>query len=222
MLYIIDLSELEKKNPGYFRSHGISLTEKVVRHTLTADRIVKELGLDGRAYMKKVNGVWMMVLYGNQNLRAVLTSNKYKVRNPKMIQFAVGAVGRAGDAFKGITHIAVVVAAGDAIVQAFLRDEGASDAIARFLTGVPKALTAAVIGQGAALVTGLFTTSILVPFVAAVAVTLAAGYGLDELDEEYGLTEMLKEHLRQLRDPGPSDPLAPHILQWEIDAAKIG
>ncbi len=224
MITLIDLTDLEELNREFFSSKNITtdMVAHAANNLVQAEGILDELGLKGRAYVKQIKGTTMVVLKGDQSLRTVLTGTTYKLRNPKMIQFAVGTVGRIGNALKSIAHVTLAVVAADAMARAYLEDEGAQGAIARFLTGMGISIAATAVGQFVAFIGASATTLVIGPFMAGALVTFGTAYGMILLDEKYGITRMLAESIGSIGPFNAPDVVPPYHRQWETDAGRIG
>ena len=188
MLMVIELSD------AMAEATGVDLVSAAAAG-IDADgarRIVGELGLTGRAYVKTVEGRSYLILRGRPGLRPTLTGTRYLTTNPKVVNMVVTPANVAATAARA-TGIAVIAYAGLRIVEFILHDEDGR--LARLLgtlaTDIVRFAIAAGAGFLTAVVVGTFTTVVAAPLVAAIAVSLLASMALDRLDRRLGITETL-------------------------------
>ena len=155
-------------------------------------RIVQELGLTGRAYVKTVEGRSYLILRGYPGLRRSLTGTRYLTTNPNVAHMVVTPTNLAAAAARA-TGIAVIAYAGLRIVEFILHDEDGR--LARLLgtlaTDIIRFAIAAGFGFLTAAVASTFVTVVAAPLVAAIAVSIGVGIVLDDLDRRLGITETL-------------------------------
>ena len=165
----------------------------------TARKIAKELGIKGEAWIQYYKGRFYAVLKGNQKLRDVLKGTRYKVANPKMVQFAVGAVGRGLNAAKSIKYVAIAYCALE-VIEAVLSNEGILTAVAKLVANVAKVIAASVIGQLVAAGVGVLFGGVFLGFAVMAVVAVAAGIALNYVDDKYHLTDKLVAAVNEAYD----------------------
>lgn len=199
----IDVTHLVLEARGYLEEIGVTpdMIALAVDDVRMATKVAGELGFTGQAYAKTINGRVQIVIKGYAGNRATLTATHYPPGHAKVIAFGVGQLGRAASALKSVAYVGFAVLAADEIFLAMAGEQGYDEAVAGFGIGVAKILTATVIAE----ITGLIAAGatgglILVPLIVAATAAFAASWALNELDQKYGMTEALKEYVREQRN----------------------
>lgn len=216
-VFHIDVTHLVLEARGYLDEIGITpdMIALAVDDVRLATKVANELGFAGQAYAKKINGRAQIVIKGYAGNRATLTATKYPAAHAKMIAFGVGQLGRTASALKSVVYVGFVVLAADEIVLAMAGEQGYDEAVAGFGIGVAKILTAAAIAEILGLIAaGLAGSTILLPLIVAALASFAVSWALNELDKKYGMTEALKEYVREHRNanwPVDNNPAPPGL-----------
>lgn len=186
----------------------------------SVNRMVNELGLAGRAYIKKVGEKSYLILKGAPGLRPNLTGTRYLVSNPKVAKIVMSPSQLASGAAK-MTGVAVIAYASLRVVEYILsEDRELTTLLGTLATDLAKFGISAGAGWLAGVAVGAFTTLAAGPLIAAIAVGVLAGYALDRLDRHLGITVSLVAALKNR--PRPIERLAREVSIWErglIDSA---
>ena len=181
-------------------------------------RIVRELGLTGRAYVKIVENRSYLVLRGYPGLRPTLTGTRYLATNPKVAHMVISPTNLAQAAARA-TGIAIIAYAALRIVEFVLRDDDGRLAhlLGTLATDIVRFAIAAGFGFLAAALVGTVTTVVAAPLIAGIMVSVAVGMALDRLDRRFGITESLVEAIQTRLDQmqSPFGYLAREIHRWE-------
>jgi len=184
----------------------------------TIQKVVKEVGLTGRGYIKMVNNKAYFILKGAPSLRPTLNGTRYLASNPKVSQMIVSPKTLAQGAAKA-TGIAIIAYCALRVVEMVLKDEDGS--LARLLgtvaSDVIKFGIAAAAGWLAGAIVGSATTVVAGPLIAAFVVGVGVGIALDRIDRKFGLTELLVRAIEDAADSAmtPFRYLSRQIAQWE-------
>lgn len=162
-----------------------------IADSLVAMKILKDLGISGKAVMKNVSGKSYVILKGLPGKRNILTGTRYLATNPKIIKMAIGTKAVNRSILKG-SMITLVITIPLTIVDACLKDQVS---IGTLLGSVASDITKVLIASGAAslaaMAVGAITTLAAGPLIAAIFVGVAAGMALESLDQRYGITDKL-------------------------------
>ena len=214
LLYVVEL------NDEMARASGVDLTSlgTATDDSIAVARIVRELGLSGRAYISVRNGTRYLVLKGNPGARPVLNGTRYLAGNPKVARIIVGARQMAKGAARA-TGIAVVAYASLRIVEHILAEDqrNLSQLIGSLVTDVAKFAAASAAGWLAGAAVASVTTVVAGPLIAAIVVGVGVGILLDKVDRKYDLTGLMVRTIENTVDSfqNPFRILARYIQQWE-------
>ena len=185
------IKELENKN-------GVIMTTasyaSPLRDSLTAIRLLRELGLTGKVVIKNYGGKTYVILKGYAGDRKLFQGTRYLYTNPKVIRLAVGPKGIRASV-KGGFVLSVVLCTGINVFDYFIRDTATlfdlmgnvtSDIIKIGISSI--AAAAAGLAVGSVAVIGSIGA---VPLIAAIAIGVASGYALNKIDEKIGATKAL-------------------------------
>ncbi|MCA9652119.1 MAG: hypothetical protein KC501_19545 [Myxococcales bacterium] len=203
-----------------------------ISDSATAAKMVSELGLSGRAYIKTVGEKSYLILKGAPGLRPNLTGTRYLTTNPKVVNMVISPSQVARGAAK-MVGIAVIAYASLRVVEYILSDGDArlTTLIGTLSTDIIKFGMSAGAGWLASVAVGAVTTLAAGPLVAAILVGVLAGVALDRLDRSFGITDSLVAALESVVDglsemienrPRPIERLAREVSIWErgiIDSA---
>jgi len=164
---------------------------------ITATRILKELGLNGKAIIRKSNGKSYTIFKGYPGKRSVLKGTRYLSSNPKLVEMAIGKVGVAKAVVKS-SVIAFVLYVGINIFEHIL-DDGSTKAklFGTLATDVTKLAISSTIGAMAGIAAATVITFAAGPLVIAVGVAILVGWGLNKADECLGITDAFINKLEE-------------------------
>lgn len=168
-------------------------------------KMVRDLGGIGtKARISVRNGKQYIILSGYPGLRSALGSalkgTRYSITHPKIVEMGIGRYGIRGSALSGF-RLSCYVGVGIEAVEWFFNDESVwSDLFAGIGVELVKAGVASAIGYAAALAVGSVFTLAAAPAIAGAAVVLAIGWGLNALDNHYGIKNSVKAGLRYAVD----------------------
>jgi hypothetical protein len=161
-------------------------------------KLVKDMGSwrGARVVFAKGKTGDLVIIKGLPNERKLITGTRYKVTNPKMIEMQIGKPGiraAARDSARFGIYLVVAVDVLDYIV----RDKATFGQLLGHLSfDIPAVAIAAAVGaEAGALATGLLVVGSFAcgPFLVALAVGIAVGWGLSELDAKFHISEKLGE-----------------------------
>ncbi|MFK3942579.1 hypothetical protein ACI2KC_13005 [Pseudomonas monteilii] len=172
--------------------------------TLDLKNIVKMArdlgGIGTKARISVRNGKQYVILSGYPGLRRALNGTRYSIRNAEIVEMGIGRYGIRGSALSGF-RLSCYVSVGIEAVEWFFNDESVwSDLFAGVGVELVKAGIASAIGYAAALAVGSVFTLAAAPAIAGAAVVLAIGWGLNALDNHYGIKNSVKAGLRYAVD----------------------
>ena len=181
--------------------------------------ITRELGLNGRAYIKTVKGKSYLILKGFPGKRAVLKGTRYLANNPKVSHIAISPKVLAQGAAR-MNVLAVVAYTGLRVIEALLSDSKDANMIkllGTIASDVMKFAISATAGFLAGAAVGAVTTVAAGPLIAAILVGLAVSVIVDRVDRQFGLTYKLVRALEKVADEvmSPFDRLAREVHRWE-------
>lgn len=163
-----------------------------------AARVARELGLTGRAYVKRKGDSVHLVFKGWPAARPTLNAPVYLKTNPKVAHIAVGmrdharAIARSSAlvvvAYVSLNALEALLSDGDLKFVQFIGETAAD---------VAKFAVSAGAGWLAAAGTGLLTASVAGPLVAAIFVGVLTSLAVERLDQEIGVTRTLLEAMRK-------------------------
>jgi hypothetical protein len=166
----------------------------------TLSLVLKDLGLNGRAIPKVINGRQYIILSGYAGLRKYLPGTIYSANNRKIIQMAIGSLGITNMVKNG-ARLTIRLTVPLTVLECFLRDQAtmaslighvASDLIK---VGI-NALISAIIGLGV----GSVVTVAAAPIAVTIVCGIIMGALFEDIDQQYGLTDNLVAVLEQYSD----------------------
>ena len=163
-----------------------------------ATNLLREFGLKGEAYPKGgPYGQRYIIFKGYPGERKFITGTRYLQSNPKIVNMAIGKLGVHKSVIQGAS-IAIVMYVGINLLEYFLNDEGTAARIFGTLaTDITKVVVSGMMG---ALAGGTIATTmslVFLPIIIAVGVTIATGWVLNLVDQNYQLTEKLVKAIEQ-------------------------
>ena len=182
----------------FFSAGGLVVEQKcnfddlVKVHTL-----LKDFGWKGTWYAMTKKGREYVIFKGAVSSRDIFTSSKYLASDAKVMQFAIGGRGVFASAVQSGVWTIVAVACWDT-VQYLLTGGDGTDFLAELTSNAIKgAIGTAVTAYVAALIAGTGGVVVL-PIIAGVVVGVAVGFGLNYIDDQWGLTAALKVKLDEV------------------------
>lgn len=168
--------------------------------SVTALKLLKDIGATGRIKLKNVGNKQYVIFKGLAGNRSIFNGTRYLATNPKVVDMAIGRIGKTKSMLSGarLTIFLIVplnvlnYLLNDQHTMSYLIGKTATD-IAK--VGIASAL-AALVGTSVAAV----TTIAAGPIIAAIAVGVAAGLGLDYLDKQFGITDALVKAMDEAYD----------------------
>ena len=182
-------------------THGaldLATVTGTMRDTLAGQKLLKELGLTGKYYLKTVNGKTYVVLRGYAGLRSVLTGTRYTSLNPKMISFGLGPEAlKAGLKTNLIIMIACYIPL--EVTEFILSDDKIyAELFADLITDVAIGTVSLAAGALAAYVlSGGLIASIAFPAAFVVGGAIFVGIGASFLLNESGASEAIRNGLSE-------------------------
>lgn len=165
----------------------------------------------GQYYFQTQNGKKYIIFKGRSGLRQILTGTRYLANNSKVMQLGIGGQAMRASA-KGGVLISVVFSATLNTVDWIFKDEFRwSNWIASISTDIVKAAIASAAGYAAGMVVSagivaLTGASIAVfPLAAAILVGIGIGLALNWLDNKYGVTQAIINHLNRIENDTKKD-----------------
>lgn len=184
-----------------------------VRDADTIRRVINELGVTGRGYIKRSGGRIYFILKGRAGLRTTLTGTRYLANNPQVAHMAFTA-REAARSVARMTKIMVVVYGAFRIAEQLLSGDDVD--LAAFLgtvtTDLAKFAIASTVAAAATVAAGAVTTIVAGPLIIGFIVGLGVTIALDRADRALGITEglvrILNDILTSLNGPSPREMIA--------------
>ena len=168
--------------------------------TITATKLIGDLGYKGKVALKNVNGKQYVIFKGYAGLRSIFTGTRYLATNPKVVDMAIGKVGVNKSIISG-ARLTIFLVVPLNILNHILSDgQTMSRLIGSTAADLVKVGVASAIASLAATATAALTTLAAGPLIVAIVVGLAVAFALDELDKKYGLTEAFVKYLDDTYD----------------------
>lgn len=165
---------------------------------LIKTKILQDFGYKGKFYIQTVKGQQYVVFKGYAGLRKHYNAPRYKVTNPKVLNFTVA--GKMKTAMKGNGVTLLIVGAIDIFEYWSSKDNDKqlSDLCVQFGMDALKTVVASLIAAGvvAGILAGIaligWSAPVLLIVAGAIAIGIAVGLLLDFVDEETGATKYMK------------------------------
>lgn len=192
-----DLTELDAVG---FAKRNVAPYISPILDTYTLSLVCKDLGLQGKAIPKVINGRQYIVLTGYAGFRNYLPGTIYTANNRKIIQMAIGAMGLKNMVKNG-ARLTICLTVSLTVLECILKDHTTmSQIIGHVASDLIKVGVGALISAIAGLIVGAFTTIAAAPIFAVIAIGVLAGIGLEAIDTHFGLTDKLVAVLEKYRD----------------------
>ncbi|MNJ30345.1 hypothetical protein D3C77_249430 [compost metagenome] len=177
--------------PALFAANDIRNIRKLLQDIGGFGTKIRISTFKGREYL---------VLTGYPGLRRKLLGTRYGIRNAQLIQVGIGKYGIRGSSISGF-KISCYAAIGIEGLEWFFNDESVmTDLFAGVGVELIKAGIASAIGYAAAVVAGTLITTAALPVVFGAIAVFAVGYGLNALDNHYGIKNSVKAGMRYAVD----------------------
>lgn len=160
------------------------------RDTRTAIRICKDLGLNGKYIIKTVDSKQYVIFKGYPGLRNIFTSPRYLANNPKVVKMAIGEAGIKNSVRIGGT-ITIVLFAGMNLLKFVLDQSTLAELVGTMATDLIKVGISSIVAEAVAIGVGGTAACAAGPLVVAIVVGLLVSFGLNYVDEQFGLTDKL-------------------------------
>lgn len=153
-------------------------------------------GFGTKARISVRNGQEYLILTGYPGLRRKLKGTRYGVRNAQLLELGIGKYGIRGSSIQGF-KISCWVAVGIEVAEWAFNDEAVlTDLFGGIGVELVKAGIATAVGYAAGVFAGTVITAAAAPVVAGAIFVFAIGYGLNVIDNHYGIKNSVKASLR--------------------------
>lgn len=168
---------------------------------VTMSKLVSDLGGFGaRAYIKTYGGNPHIILKGHPGLRKILTGTKYGIKNPKVVSIGLGKAGAVTAAKQG-GILTIFLLSTYRVIDYVLTDEATlTQLIGTLATDIVKVGIATGASIAAATFIAGITTIAIGPILAVVFVGVAGTYILDNIDQQYAITERIIAGLDEIEE----------------------
>lgn len=158
----------------------------------------------GQYYFQTQNGKKYIIFKGRAGLRQILTGTRYLATNSKVMQLGIGGQAMRASAKGGIL-ISVIFSATLNTIDWIFKDEFRwTNWLATISTDIVKAAIASAAGYAAGMVVSAGLVAItgasiaIFPLAAAILVGIGIGVALNWLDNKYGVTQAIINHLNRI------------------------
>ncbi|MGK9233838.1 hypothetical protein KXS07_20050 [Inquilinus limosus] len=159
----------------------------LLRDARSGAELLREFGLTGRYYTKKINGQTYVILRGYAGLRKVLTGSRYLLTNPKVIAYGLTSAARAAEGTVNVI-ITIVVMVPMEIVRYLMDEQTLSRTFGEILSGtMVSALASAMTFGIISLSTLALGTFVAVPAGVIVGGTIIVGAAVNVALEALGI-----------------------------------
>ena len=172
--------------------------------TVLAAEMKRSGSILGQYYFQTQNGKRYIIFKGRAGLRQILTGTRYLANNSKVMQLGIGGQAMRASA-KGGVLISVIFSATLNTIDWIFKDEFRwTNWIATISTDIVKAAIASAAGYAAGMavsagLVALTGASIAIfPLAAAILVGIGIGLALNWLDNKYGVTQAIINHLNRI------------------------
>jgi hypothetical protein len=160
---------------------------------VTLARLVKDLGINGKAVTKEVNGRQYVIFSGYAGHRTLFRGTRYSQNNHKIIQMGIGKMG-IKHMVKSGARLTIYLTVPLSVLEVILSDEVTmSRLLGTVAANLVKVGLAAIAGAVIGVVSVMIFKTVAVPVVLAIVISLAIGHTVDAIDKQYGLTQKIAE-----------------------------
>ncbi|MCB5213588.1 hypothetical protein LHL18_08810 [Rheinheimera aquimaris] len=158
----------------------------------------------GQYYFQTQNGKKYIIFKGRAGLRQILTGTRYLANNSKVMQLGIGGQAMRASARGGVL-VSVIFSATLNTIDWIFKDEFRwTNWLATISTDIVKAAIASAAGYAAGMVVSAGLVAItgasiaIFPLAAAILVGIGIGFALNWLDNKYGVTQAIINHLNRI------------------------
>ena len=160
-------------------------------------QVIKEFGW-GTAVMSTVRGRTYMIFKGYPGKRSVIRGTRYRAANLKLLDMGIGKLGVVASAMKGIRISALIAIPLDVALWLLGDKHTISRLTGTISSDLIKAGIAAAAGYALGAAAAGATAVVAAPVVVAFVVTAGLAIILDELDNSFGITELVVQRMEKL------------------------
>lgn len=167
------------------------------KDVVTTSMIVSKLGSFGIKATVYINhkGTELIKLTGYPGIRKVLNAPVFALKNPKVVDLGIGKYGLGKSIIEG-ARLTFYFAAAYRTIDFILNDEThLAQFIGSLATDVAKIGIASAISWGIGVAAVAYVPFIAVPLVVVVGIGLFTAWGLNELDNKFGITDKVVAYI---------------------------
>lgn len=172
--------------------------------TLLAAEMKRSGSILGQYYFQTQNGKKYIIFKGRAGLRQILTGTRYLANNSKVMQLGIGGQAMRASARGGVL-VSVIFSATLNTIDWIFKDEFRwTNWLATISTDIVKAAIASAAGYAAGMVVSAGLVAMtgasiaIFPLAAAILVGIGIGLALNWLDNKYGVTQAIINHLNRI------------------------
>ncbi|GAA0550268.1 hypothetical protein GCM10009098_17460 [Rheinheimera aquimaris] len=172
--------------------------------TVLAAEMKRSGSILGQYYFQTQNGKKYIIFKGRAGLRQILTGTRYLANNSKVMQLGIGGQAMRASARGGVL-VSVIFSATLNTIDWIFKDEFRwTNWLATISTDIVKAAIASAAGYAAGMVVSAGLVAItgasiaIFPLAAAILVGIGIGFALNWLDNKYGVTQAIINHLNRI------------------------
>ncbi|MDX5408282.1 MAG: hypothetical protein LPK11_14755 [Chromatiaceae bacterium] len=159
----------------------------------------------GRYYVQTQGGKQYIVFKGRAGLRQVLTGTRYLANNTKVMSMGVGGQALKESAKGGLLISVIFSISINSLTWLFKDEFRWTNWLATVSTDIVKAVIASAAGYAAAITAAAFTSIAVVPVAVGLVVAIGIAWMLYQVDQHYGITAALVEHLERTEEKVKQD-----------------
>jgi uncharacterized membrane protein (Fun14 family) len=187
----ISVPDLDTLEAVTYAKRNFSPWVSPIMDAYTLTLVCKDLGINGKAIPKMINGRQYIAFSGYPGLRTRFPGTIYSAKNRKIINMAIGALG-IKNMVKNGGFITFYVTVPLTILEAFLKDHKSCYELAgNIASDLIKIGIGALMGFIVGVAIGEVVAYAAVPIGLAILAMVITGYSLDYLDDQYLLTNKL-------------------------------
>lgn len=177
--------------------------QALINDGITIERIIHELGINGKAVVKNISGKDYILLRGKDysSVKRIFTGVKYRVTEPLIVDMAIGKVGMATSVVKG-TGIAFIIYASLNVLEYMIKDSyTVEECLGQLVSDFVKTSIPAAASIIAGMMIGSVAGATMGPIIVAVITGLWLSNELNSLDKHYRLTKELQKQIGKIVRP---------------------
>ncbi|MGH1471538.1 MAG: hypothetical protein ACRBCS_10115 [Cellvibrionaceae bacterium] len=168
--------------------------------SLTALKLVNDLGLNGKIETKIIKGKAYVIFKGYAGQRSIFSGTRYLANHPKVIDMAIGSRG-VGNAVISGARLTIYLTIPLTIAKFILEDDKTmSRLIGTLATDIVKVGISTMLAGLTGLAVAAITTLAAGPLIAAIAVGVVSSIALNALDDQFQITEKLISAMEESYD----------------------